>query len=60
MILLNELWTCDIYTRRTRRKVKIARKYNGAIAVHMIGDKACEMVLDAIENILCRTDSEID
>lgn len=31
-------------------KVKLARKHNGAIAVHMIGDRACEMVLDAIEN----------
>lgn len=39
-----------IYTQEElEEKVKIARKYNGAIAVHMIGDKACEMVLDAIE-----------
>ncbi|WP_323703956.1 amidohydrolase [Mammaliicoccus sp. Dog046] len=39
-----------IYTQEEmNEKVKLARKYNGAIAVHMIGDKACEMVLDAIE-----------
>jgi len=29
--------------------VKRARKNNDAVAVHMIGDKACELVLDAIE-----------
>ena len=29
--------------------VKRARENNDAIAVHMIGDKACELVLDAIE-----------
>lgn len=39
-----------IYTpEELDQKVKLARKHNGAIAVHMIGDKACEMVLDAIE-----------
>ena len=29
--------------------VKLARKYNEAIAVHIIGDAACEQVLNAIE-----------
>ncbi|PTI28046.1 MULTISPECIES: amidohydrolase [Mammaliicoccus] len=39
-----------IYTQEAlNEKVKLARNYDGAIAVHMIGDKACEMVLDAIE-----------
>lgn len=45
-----ENYGLSIYTQEElNEKVQLARKYNGAIAVHMIGDKACEMVLDAIE-----------
>lgn len=46
----SENYGLAIYSQEElEQKVKLARSYGGAIAVHMIGDKACEMVLDAIE-----------
>jgi len=39
-----------IYTQEElEAQVQKARRHNATVAVHMIGDRACEMVLDAIE-----------
>ncbi|UTH14160.1 amidohydrolase [Macrococcus equipercicus] len=39
-----------IYTQQElEAEVQKARRYGATVAVHMIGDRACEMVLDAVE-----------
>ena len=50
-----KLWSSYLYTEALDEKVKLARKHNGAMAVHMIGDRACEMVLDAMKTIQFQT-----